>query len=58
MPHSFEKSKLFRKNKEQTYEEVLKQYQLLEKYLKESFPDSEIKNLGKTCKYNCLYEDV
>lgn len=55
MPHSFESKKLFRKNKTQTYQEVLDQYIMFDKYINHSYPNVNIHNLGKKSKYNCLH---
>ena len=57
VPHSFEKSKIFRKTKENR-EEILEQYRFFEEHINSTFIDTKIKNLGKTSKYNCLYENI
>ena len=57
VPHSFEKSKIFRKTKENR-EEILEQYRFFEEHINSTFIDTKIKNLGKTSKYNCFYENI
>tara|TARA_Y100001963_G_scaffold158964_1_gene260572 strand:+ start:4287 stop:5114 length:828 start_codon:yes stop_codon:yes gene_type:complete len=54
--HSFQGRKVFRKKKQQSHEQVRKQYVALEEHLKDTFPHAIVKNLGKQSKLNCLYE--
>lgn len=56
MPHSFEVSKLFRKNKQSNYKQVKEHYIYFENYIKKNFPHVTINNLGKGSKYNYAYE--
>ena len=56
IPHGFEGKKLFRKNKISHYEQVKEQYLFFDKYIKESFPNTTINNLGKNSKFNYAYE--
>ena len=56
IPHGFEGKKLFRKNKISHYKQVKEQYLFFDKYIKESFPNVTINNLGKDSKFNYAYE--
>jgi hypothetical protein len=56
LPHGFEGEKLYRKTKKSSYSKVIEHYRHFEVYIKDVYPDCDINNLGKFCKYNYAYE--
>ena len=56
IPHGFQNKKLFRRTKKSSYSKVIEHYKHFEAYIKDVYPDCDINNLGKFCKYNYAYE--
>lgn len=56
MPHGFENKKLFRKKKKSEYSKVISHYKHFDSYIRNTYSDCNIKNLGSLSKYNYDYE--